>query len=458
MRPEQRCHNFSTWSPVPLALCKNTPSFYSAGYDKEFAMKVCVLGAGIVGLAAAYTLRQQGCDVTVVDKATPGAGTSGGNGAQLSYSYVQPLADASLWAQLPKLLWSADSPLKLRPQWDTQQWRWGIEFLRACNRTTSARSTAHLLALATRSRADFDAMMAAHQLDCDYASTGKLVLYPDLPTFDAAQRQMALQSTLGSQQQAISAQQCQAIEPALASYVHRVAGAIYTPSECAVDCLKLCKELTRVLRAQGVHFVLGTDIHQLHQRGSCVVAARTDAGDIEADHYVMALGCASVALARSVGVRLPVYPIKGYSITLDVADAAQHAPTVSITDIARKVVYARLGQRLRVAGMAELVGHNLTVSPVAINSLQRSAADLFPPLADCAVTQPWAGLRPATPTGLPIVGVQPGGPCNLHMNAGHGALGLTLAFGTAQQLAQQLISVPSKASCSATSRAHSALA
>jgi D-amino-acid dehydrogenase len=154
-----------------LALCKNTPSFYSAGYDKEFAMKVCVLGAGIVGLAAAYTLRQQGCDVTVVDKATPGAGTSGGNGAQLSYSYVQPLADASLWAQLPKLLWSADSPLKLRPQWDTQQWRWGIAFLRACNRTTSARSTAHLLALAARSRADFDAMMAAHQLDCDYAST-----------------------------------------------------------------------------------------------------------------------------------------------------------------------------------------------------------------------------------------------------------------------------------------------
>ena len=232
-------------------------------------MKVCVLGAAIVGLATAYMLRQQGCDVTVVDKASPGSGTSGGNGGQLSYSCVQPLADASLWAQLPKLLWSADSPLKLRPQWDVQQWRWGIEFLQACNRTTSARSTAHLIALAALSRTGFDAVMAAQQLDCDYASTGKLVLYPDQHSFEAAQRQMALQSALGSHQQVVSARQCQAIEPALASYTHRIAGAIYTPCECAVDCLKLCRELARVLRAQGVRFVLGADIHNLHQRGDC---------------------------------------------------------------------------------------------------------------------------------------------------------------------------------------------
>ncbi len=207
-----------------------------------------------------------------------------------------------------------------------------------------------------------------------------------------------------------------------------------------------------------MRFVLGADIHNLHQRGDCIVAARTAVGDIEADHYVMALGCASVALARNVGLRLPVYPIKGYSITLDVADAAQHAPTVSITDIARKVVYARLDQRLRVAGMAELVGHNLAVSPAAISSLRRSTADLFPSLASCAVTQPWAGLRPATPTGLPIVGVQRGEPRNLHMNVGHGALGLTLAFGTAQRLVQQLITTASSlVSCNVNPRSESAL-
>lgn len=232
--------------------------------------------------------------------------------------------------------------------------------------------------------------------------------------------------------------------PALANYAQRIAGAIYTPSECAIDCLKLCQELARVLRAQGVRFVLGAAVQSFNQYDGRIAPVHTTRSDIEADHYVMATGSSSVALARSVGVRLLVYPIKGYSITLNVADVAQHAPTVNITDTTRKVVYARLGQRLRVAGMAELVGHNLAVLPAAISSLQRSTADLFPQLAHCAVTQPWAGLRPATPTGLPIVGVQPGGPSNLHMNVGHGALGLTLAFGTAHRLVQQLILATSR--------------
>jgi D-amino-acid dehydrogenase len=406
-------------------------------------MDVCVLGAGIVGLATAYELDRLGMTVTVVDRDTAGSGATGGNGAQLSYSYVQPLADPSIWLQLPKLMLWPDSPLKLRPQWDPQQWRWGLAFMQACNAPTSADTTARLLALAASSRAGFDRMREAEKPDCDYSSTGKLVLYPNAASFAAAQRQLALQSKLGSQQAAITPQACCDLEPALNGYAPQIAGAIHTPSECAVDGLKLCRELERILRARGVKFVLGNTVNALAQRQGRVTAAHTSEGPLEADHFVLAMGPQSVAMAQTVGMRLPVYPIKGYSITLDLAQGNDHsAPRINITDMARKVVFARLGNRLRVAGMAELVGHNPHVRPPAIASLLRSTRTVLPGLALTGSEHPWAGLRPATPTGLPIVGVQPGGPGNLVVNTGHGALSLTLAFGTARQVGQQILRAP----------------
>ena len=406
-------------------------------------MKVCVLGAGIVGLACAYELDRQGARVTVVDMATAGAGASAGNGAQLSYSYVQPLADASIWGQLPKLLLSSDSPLKIRPQWDVAQWRWGLAFMQACNARASYRTTAKLLQLAALSRTGLDRMRAADQPDCDFSSTGKLVLYPNAKSFAAAQKQMELQRALGSQQSALNAEETCELEPALATYRQSIAGAIYTASECAVDCLKLCQELERVLRARGVQFLLGNAVTALETRQQRIVAARTATHTIEADQFVLALGSESPRMARSVGLRLPVYPIKGYSMTLDIAQVPAHAaPRLNVTDIASKVVFARIGSRLRVAGMAELVGHDRVLRPQAIDSLQRSTRALFPALNAGNAEPPWTGLRPATPTGLPIVGVQAGGPHNLVANTGHGALGLTLAFGTAQQVAQQLLKTP----------------
>jgi len=406
-------------------------------------MKVCVLGAGIVGLACAYELDRQGARVTVVDMATSGAGASAGNGAQLSYSYVQPLADASIWGQLPKLLLSSDSPLKIRPQWDVAQWRWGLAFMQACNARASYRTTAKLLHLAALSRTGLDRMRAADQPDCDFSSTGKLVLYPNAKSFAAAQKQMELQRALGSQQSALNAEETCELEPALATYRQSIAGAIYTASECAVDCLKLCQELERVLRARGVQFLLGNAVTALETRQQRIVAARTATHTIEADQFVLALGSESPRMARSVGLRLPVYPIKGYSMTLDISQVPAHAaPRLNVTDIASKVVFARIGSRLRVAGMAELVGHDRVLRPQAIDSLQRSTRALFPALNAGNAEPPWTGLRPATPTGLPIVGVQAGGPHNLVVNTGHGALGLTLAFGTAQQVAQQLLKTP----------------
>ena len=196
-------------------------------------MRVCVLGAGIVGLASAYALSGAGHEVSVIDRALPGGGASGGNGSQLSYSYVQPLADPGIWAQLPKLLLSPTSPLKFRPQLDPHQWLWGLRFLVACNAATSRATTIELLQLALESRQAFDAMMAREQLDCDFSSTGKLVLLSSPASFAAARQQMLLQRALGSTQEAVSADRCVALEPALQHQHRHIAGAV---SHAHVGC------------------------------------------------------------------------------------------------------------------------------------------------------------------------------------------------------------------------------
>ena len=401
-------------------------------------MHVCVLGAGIVGLATAWQLNRQGFQVSVIDRAAPGAGASGGNGAQLSYSYVQPLADPSIWKQLPKLLLSPSSPLKLRPQLDPLQWRWALAFLAACNARTSRASTASLLALAARSRAAFEAMRADIAPDCDFSATGKLVLYAGAASLAGAQRQLELQRAMGSQQRLVTADECIAIEPALAGYRARIAGAVHTPSECAADCLKVCTELLRALRARGVRFLLDTGITGFDARDGRVAAVHTGAGDVEADAFVMALGTASHRLGRQLGAYLPVYPLKGYSITLEVDTAAGAAPRVSVTDSVRKVVFARIGSRLRVAGMAELVGHDASIPAQRIEALAEATRAVFPHAGRLDALQPWTGMRPATPTGLPIVGRLGGAPSNMVFNTGHGALGFTLAFGSAERVAQAL--------------------
>jgi D-amino-acid dehydrogenase len=401
-------------------------------------MRVCVLGAGIVGLATAYALNRAGHAVTVIDRARPGGGASGGNGSQLSYSYVQPLADPGIWAQLPKLLLSQVSPLRIRPQLDVHQWLWGLKFLAACNAGTSRRTTVQLLQLAGESRAAFDAMMAEEQLACDYSATGKLVLYSDAASFAAARRQMLLQRELGSTQEAVSADRCVEIEPALAHQHSHISGAIYTPGECAADCQKTCDGLLAVLRTRGVKFLLDTPIETLEVRGTRVMAVTTSQGHVEADHYVMALGAASAPMARTLDIYLPIYPLKGYSITVGLDEKTRTAPSVSVTDSARKVVFARIGSRLRVAGMAELSGYDTRIAARQIASLKASAQSMFPGCSAFNELNAWAGLRPATPTARPIMGRHPKGPDNLLLNVGHGALGFTLAFGSAGRIAKLL--------------------
>ncbi|AMM24682.1 D-amino acid dehydrogenase [Variovorax sp. PAMC 28711] len=404
-------------------------------------MHVTVLGAGIVGLATAWELSRAGHAVTVIDRAAPGRGASAGNGAQLSYSYVAPLADASIWAQLPHLVLSPASPLKLRPQLDPQQWRWALAFLAACNARTAATTTARLLGLAARSRAGFEAMRSEIDPACDFTASGKLVLYRSAASVSAASRQVDLQREMGAVQRMVTPEECVAIEPALRGYHREIAGAVHTPSECAADCLKVCEALEVALRARGVAFVLGADIETFDLKAGRVHAVQTAGGAVQADAFVMSLGSASPRFGRQLGAYLPVYPLKGYSITLDVDPSPGAAPTVSVTDSARKTVFARLGKRLRVAGMAELVGHDGRIPEGRIDALVAATRAVFPRCSDFVERTPWTGMRPATPTGVPIIGRVEGAPANVLFNTGHGALGFTLAFGSAQELNEAIAAI-----------------
>lgn len=401
-------------------------------------MHACIVGAGIVGLATAYELQRAGWRVTLVEShAEAGMGTSAGNGAQLSYAYVQPLADASIFKQLPKLLWASDSPLKFKLQCDPRQWAWGMSFLGACNAPRSELSTAELLSLAATSRSGFEAMRQATALDCDFAQAGKLVLLPTALALAAAQRQIDLQARLGAPAQRIlNAAQAVELEPALAHYASQFAGAVYTESECVADCLAVCQALKTHLERNGMQWLGSQAATQFIAERGRIRAVRTAQGEVQADLFVSTLGWQGAKLLAPLGIHLPIYPLKGYSITVPAAPSSA-APHISITDSSRKVVFARLGERLRVAGMVELVGADLRIDPARIASLLASTQAVFPQLQLPAAEQahPWVGMRPATPTGVPIT-EQTKAYRNLWVNAGHGALGFTLAFGSAHRLVE----------------------
>lgn len=402
-------------------------------------MKILVLGAGVAGLATAYSLARDGHNVTVLERRSGVAmEASHANGGQLSYSYVAPLAGPDVISKLPGWLLRRDSPVRFKPRLDPRQWEWGLRFLAACNGKASERTTRRLLLLSFLSRDLTRAAIEEEKIDCGFSRAGKLVVYSDQASFEGAKRLLDFQRELGSEQEALSADECLTVEPSIAHIAHRLTGGILTRGEDVADCRLFCAGLEHAMRASnlGVTFHFDTQVRQLLVAGGRVLGVATDQDVVEADAVVVAMGVDAPRFLAPLGVRAPIYALKGYSLTLPL-HRAEAAPRISVTDLACKVVYARLGRELRVAGMADLVGYDTGFSPSRLALLVRQAKEAFPDASDWGRLKPWTGMRPATPTGLPVLGPVLGLP-NLHLNIGHGALGFTLAMGSGRVVADLL--------------------
>jgi len=398
-------------------------------------MKVLILGAGVAGVASAWYFWRDGHEVTVLERNEAVAlETSFANGGQLSYSYVAPLASPSVIPKIPPWLLRRDAPLRFTPELDVEQWRWIAEFLAACNGRAADVTTERLLRLSFYSRDLMHDLVARETLDFDYVQNGKLVVHRERDSFESARRLMAFQASLGCEQQALDARQTVALEPALESMAARIAGAIYTPSEDAGDCWKFCNELKRLMTTgpNPVAYRFNVEVQRLLAARDRLIGVETSLGVFEADAYVLALGTNAPALMSPLGVRLPIYPLKGYSLSLPIGDEAG-APRISVTDYQRKVVYARLGGELRVAGMADLAGRRCAIDVERVEQLVDEVRSAFPRASDFGELHPWCGMRPATPRGTPILGATRRE--NLWLNVGHGALGFTLALATGRVVA-----------------------
>lgn len=390
--------------------------------------QVIVIGGGVVGLTSAWWLLEAGFGVTLLERAPEVASAaSARNGGQLSYRYVAPLADAGVPLKALRWLFDEHGPLRFRPEADLRQWRWLGSFLQHCSAAVNRKTTARLLQLGELSRQAMSQLEEHVGLD-DFAwrDAGKLVVYRSAKIFAAAASRPGAGVVL-------DAAACVAHEPALAAVQPLLAGGIYNSGEAVADCHAFCQALAARLHAHPrFRGIVHADAHSLDNDGRRIVGVRTASGVLQADAYVLAAGIQSRTLAQTVGVYLPLYPLKGYSLSAPIR-AGDTAPQISVTDFERKVLYARIGSQLRVAAMVDMVGEDTRLDARRLATLTRQVRETMPHAADYERIVPWAGLRPATPGSAPIVGAT--GYDNLWLNVGHGPLGFTFACGTATVLA-----------------------
>jgi D-amino-acid dehydrogenase len=402
-------------------------------------MRVIVLGAGLLGVTSAYYLQQQGHEVTVVDRqASPAAETSFANGGQISVSHAEPWANPG--APLKVLQWLAreDAPLLFRLRADRHQWLWGLRFLRECTPARTRRNIEQIVRLGTYSRDALQALRAATGIAYEQRMQGILHFYTSQKEFDAALAPTEQMRALGCDRRVISADEAVQIEPALRHMRPQLAGATFTGADESGDANRFARELARLCQESGVRFLMSHTITALRETAGRIDHVEATDGEgrfqhLRADAYVLALGSLSPLLARPLGIRLPVYPAKGYSVTMPVNDETM-AHQVSLTDDEYKLVFSRLGDRLRIAGTAELNGYDRDLNLVRCAAIVRRVEQLFPGAGDTSQAQFWTGLRPATPSNVPIIGVSrvP----NLYLNTGHGTLGWTHACGSGKAIAR----------------------
>jgi len=397
-------------------------------------VKVLVLGSGVIGVTTAWYLAKSGVEVEVVDRrAEAGLETSFANGGQISASHNEPWANPGTLRKVLGWLGQEDAPLLLR--WrraDPYLWRWVVRYLMNCNHPAARANTDRIVRVALYSRACLQALRREVELDYDQLNKGILHFFRDEREFDQISAGIEAGQHLGLTRRRLTASEVIELEPALAAMGPSLLGGIYTPDDESGDARKFTQGLAAHAAAKGVSFRYDCRILNLEWDKGQVSGVATSQGRLRADAYVLAAGSWSPLLARQVGVNLPVYPAKGYSATLPVTNEAK-APTVSLIDEEFKMVYSRLGNRLRAAGTAELAGWDLSMSPVRSRNVVERARALFPEAADFGQAELWTGLRPVTPDSVPVLGKThiP----NFYLNSGHGTLGWTMACGAGKAVA-----------------------
>jgi D-amino-acid dehydrogenase len=402
-------------------------------------MRILVLGAGVIGTSTAWYLAANGHEVTVVDR-REGAGleTSFANGGQISVSHSEPWSTPDAPLKLVKWWFRPDSPLLFRLRLDPHQWEWGLRFFYECAPWRTRENSRLMVTLSAYSREALAELRATTGIDYDSLERGILHYFTDRASFDDAARAAPELRRYGLEMEVKTPQDCVRIEPALASFKDHIVGATYTETDESGDAHKFTVNLAKLAEAKGVRFLHGRTVRKLERDASAIAGVVVSQADgrsevLTADAYVMALGSYSPLLTRPIGLDLPIYPAKGYSATVRIVEPAK-APLVSITDDAFKIVFSRLGDRLRIAGTAELSGYSTELNMVRCEALTRRARTVFPGAADYDNAQFWTGLRPSTPSNVPLIGRSrfP----NLYLNTGHGTLGWTMAAGSGKALAE----------------------
>ena len=403
-------------------------------------MKVVVLGAGVIGVTTAWYLVREGHEVVVIDRQDgPGSETSLANGGQISVSHAEPWANPHAPARALAWMGREDAPLLFRMRWDTALFDWSWRFLRECTPGRTRSNIRDILALALYSRKELKLLRRELALEYDHLERGILHVYTEEKEFAAAIAAAAVMREYGCDRKTVSADECLAIEPALHAARPLLVGGDFTVDDESGDAYKFTLRLADLCKEHGVEFRFGCSAEALlceRDRSSGVrLVAAEGPRDIKADAFVVALGSYSPQLVAPLGIRIPVYPAKGYSATIPLS-ASSVAPTVAMTDDGHKLVFSRLGQRLRVAGTAEFNGFNTELNTIRCQALMQRTLELFPELHPADAPEFWCGLRPSTPSNVPFLG--PARFSNLYLNTGHGTLGWTMACGSARVLSDIL--------------------
>jgi D-amino-acid dehydrogenase len=396
-------------------------------------LKVIVLGSGVIGVTIAYYLARAGHEVTVVDRQSgPALETSFANAGEISPGYAAPWAGPGIPLKALKWMFMKHRPLVVWPVLDRAMWQWGLRMLANCTRERYEINKSRMVRLAEYSRDCLRQLRADTEIRYDERSLGTLQLFRTQKQVDGTASDIAILRRYDVPYQLLDRAACVSAEPALARVHEKIAGGLRLPGDETGDCFKFTLALAQLAERLGAKFNYDVNVQRIRLEESQVATIATDRGDLKADAYVVALGSYSPLLLRPLGLHLPIYPVKGYSITVPIIDSTG-APESTVMDETFKVAVTRLGDRIRVGGTAELAGYDLKLREGRRRTLEHVVTDLFPRGGDVSTATFWTGLRPMTPDGTPIIGRSPYP--NLYLSSGHGTLGWTMATGTGRIMA-----------------------